>query len=111
MGKASVPGVLIKEAEKPFQPGASAARHAAVMLSLDALTNLPAELSTAAWGMPPFTAYRYSTKPIAPGVFFTMSAISELRSAGVPTAHLGDGVTPIWARNLELTLERKSVKT
>jgi len=36
MGKASAPGVLINEAEKPFQPGASAAWHAALMLSVEA---------------------------------------------------------------------------
>jgi len=57
MGKASAPCVLINDAEKPFQPGASAAWHAAVMLSVEALTNLPARFCTAAWGILPFTAY------------------------------------------------------
>jgi len=30
-----------------------------------------------------------------PGLFFTLSAISELRSAHTPTGHLGEGVTPL----------------
>src|SRR5579863_7897403 len=46
-----------------------------------------------------------------PGLFLTLSAISELRSAGSPTGHFGDGLTPTWARNFGLTLERNSLKT
>src|ERR1700722_18779443 len=42
---------------------------------------------------------------------FTLSAISALRSAATPTGHLGEGLTPIWFRNLGLVFERKSVNT
>src|SRR5260370_42562549 len=48
---------------------------------------------------------------MAPGVFFTVSAMAALRSAGSPIGHFGEGEIPIWARNLELVLERNSVKT
>ena len=57
MGKEAAPGVSTNEAEKFFQPGASAAWHAAIMLSVEALTNLPARFCTAAWRMLFFTAY------------------------------------------------------
>src|SRR5579864_9313701 len=46
-----------------------------------------------------------------PGLAFTLSAISALRSAATPTGHFGEGLTPTCPRNLELVLERKSVNT
>jgi hypothetical protein len=57
------------------------------------------------------TAYWASTYPIEPVSLFTLSAISELRSAGAPTGQLGEGLVPICVRNLELVLERNSLKT
>jgi hypothetical protein len=57
MGKESAPGALDSEAAKLFHRGGSTALHAAVIVSVEALTNLPAEFSTAAWGILLFTAY------------------------------------------------------
>ena len=47
----------VSEAEKLFHRGASTALHAAVILSVEALTNLPPGFSTAVWEILPFTAY------------------------------------------------------
>jgi hypothetical protein len=65
---------------------------------------------TAAVGTFALTAYCASTKPMVPISLLTLSTMSELRS-GTSTGHFGEAVTAICARNLELTLERKSENT
>jgi hypothetical protein len=82
-----------------------------VIVSDEALTNRPAGFSTLPYGMLALMAYCASMYPIDPVSLFTYSAISELRSVGTPTGHLGDGLVPTSVRNLELVFERNSVNT
>src|SRR5215470_10821141 len=89
IGYESAPGAFVSEAASLSHAGASTATQAALMLSAVALTNLPAGFSTLPCVIPLSSAYCSSTNPIAPGLVFTLSAISALRSAGSPTGHLG----------------------
>src|SRR5215469_3522803 len=92
-------------------PGASTFLHAASIVSVEALTYLPAAFRTRPYGRFSLMAYCSSPYPIAPSSPFTFSTMSELRSAAAPTGHAGEGVTPIRDRNFELVFDRKSVNT
>src|SRR5215472_10247906 len=111
MGNDSAPGALVRETASLFQPSPSTARQAASRLCALALTYWPAGFSTLPAARWYCSMYCTSSYPMEPGVLFTFSAISELRSAGVPTGQCGEGERPIFSRNFGLVLVRKSEKT